>query len=292
MLASALRRFLLLEIAVYAVLAHAVFALGPALALAAAIGCCVGSRATFIGTTFLFAAAHHSPAPRLGAWRALLMALGEFAACCALFLVIQPFERLWMGGERLPRGRRVVLLVHGYGCNRGAWWWLRRRLEADGYAVATVSLEPLDAGIDAFVPLLHQRIEDACRDAGRARLQLVGHSMGGLVARAYLQRHGHLRVCRLVTLASPHGGSLLARFGLGANARQMRPGSPWLAALPPLPDGLRAIALRASHDNFVLPQDHQRLPGATDVELPGLGHLALLFSRRAARALGVALAAD
>ncbi|MDQ5942445.1 MAG: hypothetical protein QG572_1260, partial [Pseudomonadota bacterium] len=56
---------------------------------------------------------------------------------------------------------------------------------------------------------------------------------------------------------------------------------------PPVP----MVALRNSHDNFVMPQDSQRFPGARDVELPALGHLAVLFSARAAEALLEALRA-
>lgn len=62
-------------------------------------------------------------------------------------------------------------------------------------------------------------------------LLLVGHSMGGLVARAYLRRYGELRVARLITLGTPHRGSLLAHLGIGRNARQMEPGSVWLREL-------------------------------------------------------------
>jgi len=46
-----------------------------------------------------------------------------------------------------------------------------------------------------------------------------------------------------------------------------------------------ALAIDTPHDNFVMPQDNQRLPGALDLELDGLGHLACLFSRRTASEL-------
>ena len=94
--------------------------------------------------------------------------------------------------------------------------------------------------------------------------------MGGLAARAYLRQHGGERVEQLITLATPRAGSTLARLGIGANARQMEAGSLWLGALGPLPGGLAAVSVRNSHDNFVMPQDNQRLDGARDVELPAL----------------------
>jgi pimeloyl-ACP methyl ester carboxylesterase len=77
----------------------------------------------------------------------------ECLALLAQFMVIAPFERWWMGADTvrpLPAGRLPVLLVHGYLCNRGLWWWLRRGLRADHIEVATLNLEPPLAGIDHF----------------------------------------------------------------------------------------------------------------------------------------------
>ena len=72
------------------------------------------------------------------------------------------------------------------------------------------------------------RIDDVLAQTGADKLVLVGHSMGGLVCRDYLAIHGGDKVDRLITLATPHQGSQLAALGLGANAREMEPGSGWL----------------------------------------------------------------
>lgn len=289
MLAAALRLFLLFELTLYVVLAYGAFDFPLSQAVMAALAWFIGGRCGFVSFTYLVAIAHHSPAPRIGPLSALRMYIGELSAFLVLFVLIQPFERLWMGGDRLVRGRPLVLLVHGYGCNRGAWWWLRRQLEAAGYSVATVNLEPPYTDIENYVPQLQRRIEEACAEAGCHQLQLVVHSMGGLVARAYLRKHGSSRLAGLVTLASPHAGSELSRYGIGPNARQMTPGSSWLASLAAQRLDLPVVALRNCHDNYVMPQDNQRLSGGDDVELPALGHLAMLFSPRVATALGAAL---
>jgi triacylglycerol lipase len=286
MLAPALRFLLLIELAIYMVMAMQVFDLAVVPAMVATLAVLLGQRAGIIATTYAVAVAHHSPAPPLGWRRAVCMVFAEYFAFLRLFLVILPWERFWMGADRLPpHGGRLLLLIHGYGCNRASWWWLRRRLEAAGFSVATVNLEPVYTSIDDYVATLDARIEAACRAACCDRLTLIGHSMGGLAARAYLQRHGTARVEQLLTLATPHSGSVLARMGMGANARQMEPGSPWLKSLWSHAPDLPMVALRCSHDNFVMPQDNQRFPGALDIELPGLGHLAMLFSDHTEKAL-------
>lgn len=290
MLAAALRLFLLIELAGYAVVAVRFFELPLAQGLGAALALMIGARAGMVGFTYAFASTQQSRVPAIGAFGALCMMLGEWLAFLLLFMLIQPFERIWLGRDRLSAGRPVVLLIHGYGCNRGTWWWLRRRLEAAGFVVATINLEPPYDGIEHFVTQLDRRIESICAETGRERLLLVGHSMGGLVARAYLARFGSGRVRRLVTLATPHAGSKLAFLGIGRNARQMEPTSVWLKELWRDRPDIPMVSVRNSHDNFVVPQDSQRYPSAQDVELPGLGHLAMLFSPRTLHALLAALA--
>jgi hypothetical protein len=113
-----------------------------------------------------------------------------------------------------PGARPPVLLVHGYGCSRAAWWWLRRRLEGAGWTVATISLEPIYGSIDDYVEPLARRIDAVLAETGAERLLLVGHSMGGLVARAYLQRYG--------ARGSPAGDSRNAAPGQPHRAHRFR----------------------------------------------------------------------
>ena len=226
-----------------------------------------------------------TPVQRLRCGPAIAMFGAEYASFIANFVLISPFERWWMGGDRLrpTDGRPPLLLIHGYGCSRAAWWWKRRRLEAAGWSVVTINLEPLYTSIDNYVEPLARRIDEVLAQTGAAQLILIGHSMGGLVARAYLNRHGAAQVSRLVTLGTPHGGSELARFGLGENARQMRPGNAWLASLGAPP--VDTLIIYSAHDNYVLPASCLELPGAQRCVLERLGHLSMLFSPRVSQAL-------
>lgn len=253
----------------------------------------LGVRLAAVAVTFGFGWVYRTPRSaqqRIGTLAAVRMFVEEYLAFLVLFLLIQPFERGFMGAERtgwVRPGATPVLLVHGYGCNRGAWWWLRPRLERAGLSVATVNLEPMFGSIDQYVEPLRRRIDALCAETGAARIVLVAHSMGGLACRAFLAVHGVDRTAKLITLGSPHQGSAIARIGLGRNARQMEAGSAWLQALnsKPVPKGLQAVAIYSVHDNFVMPPDAQRLAGADNRPLSGLGHFSLLFSPRIRDAL-------
>jgi triacylglycerol lipase len=222
------------------------------------------------------------PRDRRDAAAALLRSFpSETAAAGAAFLVFQPFERWWMGRENSDPSpdRPVVLLVHGYCCNRGLWIRMRKRLEQHGFRVATVNLEPPFERIEVLAEQLHRAVEALVARTGIDRLILVGHSMGGLVGRSYLATYGAGRVTRLVTLGTPHQGTLLARFGPGRCARQMRPGSDFLRKLADAEKlEIPVLTIWSKADELILPPESSRLAGAEERVLPDVGHMALVLS--------------
>jgi triacylglycerol esterase/lipase EstA (alpha/beta hydrolase family) len=170
-----------------------------------------------------------------------------------------------------------VLLVHGYGCNGGFWAARGALLRRERISHDTVDLEPVTAPLDDYVDQVERAVQRLLAATGAPRLVIVGHSMGGLVARAWLRRHGAAHVARIVTVGTPHHGTGLAAMGIGANARQMRQDAGWLAQLAQ--DDARHRALITSiwswHDNIVAPQTSCRLPGARNIAFSGIGHVAL-----------------
>ena len=288
MLARSFALALLLEVAFFVGLAVHGFDASPATAGAFALAGVLVLRALLIGVIYALARRWSAAVPHLSLGQRLRMVLAEYAAHVLTFVVIFPLERWWMAPDRLrsaapqgdPQRRTPVLLVHGYCCSRASWWWLRRRLETAGWTVATITLEPVYAAIDSYVEPLAHRIDAVLDETGASQLVLVGHSMGGLVARAYLQRFGDARVKRLITLGTPHQGSRLAELGLGENGRQMRPGSRWLESLAWPPAKVGPLVIYSPHDEFVTPQHLLRLPLGKHEEIAGLGHLAMLYSPR------------
>ena len=299
MLAIVLRVLIGLEIVLYVSLAVHFLDASPLGAGVLAIAALLLVRLAITLTTYGFAWKYQAidqeieqkTAARLGVARTLCMIFAEWGAFVANFVVLSPFEKLWMGPDRLRPSveRPPLLLVHGYGCSRAAWGWLRHRLEARGWVVATINLEPIYTDIEHYIEPLARRIDEVLASTGAARLTLVGHSMGGLVVRAYLRRYSAEKVFRVVTLGTPYGGSELARIGFGANGRQMVPGNDWLTRLAEDAVRVETTTLYSPHDNYVMPQTNLILPGAPHRALDGLGHLAMLYSPRVADALFDAL---
>jgi triacylglycerol lipase len=83
-----------------------------------------------------------------------------------------------------------------------------------------------------------------------------------------------------MTLASPHHGTSIARYGIGLSAREMEPDSAWIQSLQLSKPQVPMLSIWSLADNFVAPQISSRLAGARDIMLPALGHLTELLSPR------------
>jgi triacylglycerol lipase len=206
------------------------------------------------------------------AWRS------EVLSAPAVFWWHQPF-RCWRWPDHLPAhagGRRGLLLVHGYICNRGVWNpWLERLTALDVPFVA-VNLEPVFGSIDDYV----QVIEDGMRRLEAATGMppvVVAHSMGGLALRCWWQEAGgDSRVHHAITLGSPHQGTRLARLAFSRNGRQVQVGSPWLRDLAAREGegfGARFTCYFGHCDNIVFPASSALLPAAHCVHLSAVAHV-------------------
>jgi triacylglycerol esterase/lipase EstA (alpha/beta hydrolase family) len=249
-------------------------------ALLAGIGAVVLVRLAINMNNFVMAARAASDTPpeyRLGPAARLRMLAEEFRASMLVtsWHVPRGCARMTVhrDGKRVP-----VLLVHGYGCNSGYWAHLEPLLDRERISHASIDLEPVAGSIDDYVPLIEARVQALCAATGAARIAIVAHSMGGLAARAWMRSYGSVRVAKLITLGTPHHGTVLANLGPGANAVQMRRDSAWLrdlAAGETRDDRARIVSIYTHHDNIVAPQDSSILPGARNVAFGGVGHVAL-----------------
>ncbi len=208
--------------------------------------------------------------------------LAESCLAPRVFFWRQPFR--WRAlPDRLPRnGRRGVVLIHGFLCNRGFWIPWLRELQRRDRAYIALSLEPVFGSIDNYAQAIDAAIDRIASVTGHAPL-LVCHSMGGLAARAWLRDADASRVHRIVTIGTPHDGTWLARFGLSANGRQMRPGAQWLAQIAGKPGRVHQVAFTCWYsncDNMIFHTATATLPGADNRLAAGLAHVQMAFDRR------------
>lgn len=192
-----------------------------------------------------------------------------------------------------------VLLVHGYGHNQSGWWVLDRHLRRAGFtSVHRLNYLPLGSGVAQLGDRLAARVDEIRAFSGADRIHVVGHSLGGVLLRWYVQELGGDRhVSSAITLGSPHEGTVVAYLWPERTARDLRPGSPLISRLHAgaQASAVRWTALYSDADLLVRPTASGRLRApelaATNIEVRGLGHLSLLVASRVLRAVTAQLEA-
>ncbi|MFF4900308.1 esterase/lipase family protein [Streptomyces sp. NPDC001068] len=189
------------------------------------------------------------------------------------------------GTALLPvRTAPPVVLLHGFIDNRSVFVLLRRALaQHGGQRVESLNYSPLTCDIRTAAGLLGRHVEEICQRTGSRRVDIVGHSLGGLIARYYVQRlGGDYRVRTLVTLGTPHSGTRVVPLAdAHPIVRQMRPGSVVMEELSQPAPGCRTrfVGFWSDLDSMMDPVEAARIEHpdlmATNVQVTGIGHLAL-----------------
>jgi pimeloyl-ACP methyl ester carboxylesterase len=184
--------------------------------------------------------------------------------------------------EVVPRalpGEDVVVLVHGFFASAGVFRPLRARLEREtGARVATFTHAP-GVGIRRIARRLARLVDQF--PVG-TRITVVGHSLGGIVARWYVQElGGHERVAQTISLASPFGGIDVPPLLVGADLHEQS------ALLRRLRErahvsGVPHTSIVGEEDTVVVGVETASLGFGEVVVLPRRGHNALLFCDRVA----------
>jgi pimeloyl-ACP methyl ester carboxylesterase len=182
-----------------------------------------------------------------------------------------------------------VLLIHGYLATRGSLHLLERHLTQRGHVVMSFKFGPINLGdIRDSAGLVARKVESIIAQTGVPQVDIVGHSMGGLVGLYYVKRlGGRHRVRRLMLLGTPANGTWSALLGLftaplGLASLQLLPGSPFLRELgeTPLPPGVEVLSIGALRD-WLAPVASTVLEGVRHISLP-TGHSGLLVDEHVA----------
>ena len=176
-----------------------------------------------------------------------------------------------------------IVLIHGIVDNHTIFALLRRHLLRRGFGrVRTFSYSPITVDVRRTAERLGAEIEQLCEESGYERIHVIGHSLGGLIARYYVQRlGGDERVHTCVTLGSPHQGTQTARLLPWPLVRQLRPSSDLMAELDEPAPGCRTrfLVFYSDVDQLIVPQRRARIDHpdlhARNVRIRGVGHLSL-----------------
>jgi triacylglycerol lipase len=203
---------------------------------------------------------------------------GELLAFAASSL-LYPFG-VSASRRRTPRmaKQRTTVLVHGYLGNRSSFFPLALYLKASGSAPVLSFSYSAANGIERAALELRDSLRGRVRGG---RIDLVCHSLGGLIAIAWLQLLGGARrVDRCIMLGTPMSGTYNAYWLTSRVGRELRPGSPLLRRLEATrgaASSVRFSSIVAGSDNIVIPRVFSAAHGEL-IHVADLGHMGLLFS--------------
>ncbi|HUR90089.1 MAG TPA: alpha/beta fold hydrolase [Ramlibacter sp.] len=204
---------------------------------------------------------------------------GETVTTPRVFFWRQPFR--WNAEpDQLTAtpGKRGIVFVHGFVCNRGFWNPWMRKLRASGHPFIAVNLEPVFGSIESYVAIVDGAVARVTQSAGGLPPMVVCHSMGGLAARAWLRaKGGAVRVHHVVTIGTPHRGTWLGRFSHTRNGREMRLEGKWVTQLAQESARVPFTCWYSNCDNIVFPASTATLPGADNRLVRGIAHVELAF---------------
>ncbi len=210
---------------------------------------------------------------------------------------LPPLQRGLLLGDVVAAGT-PILLVHGLVDNRSVFTVLRRALRRRGFGrVLTLNYSPFTSDVRTAAAQLAALVEKTCEATGHERVHFVGHSLGGVVARYYVQvMGGDARVHTLCTLGSPHSGTWAAHLLPSRLVRQLRPGSALLAQLAAPAPGCRTrfVAFWSDLDQLIVPTSSARVDhpdlAARNVLVRGVGHMSLPIDGRVVHTIATLLA--
>ena len=221
----------------------------------------------------------------------LWMLKGIMSSICGSVVMVALFplgfmKRLWVPSPDTQKDGPVVVLVHGVYHNASAWVYYRWNLKRKGYnRIYAFSFGSRKNSFDDVYEKFEtwmRRVQSECPGED---LVMVGHSLGGLLAKTYAGRldeaHASL-VRRVITLGTPFMGSKMAVFGFGALAKSLQYQGTLVRELgkyqPSTP--LPCVAFYSPVDNLVLPTASLLPPAGWEHEqtIP-MGHTAALYHK-------------
>ena len=190
------------------------------------------------------------------------------------------------------RGKRPILLVHGYLHSRFIWLYLGRELQKKGFGpIFTINLGYPFHSIEVFAQKMKEKVKEIENKTKRKDLILIGHSMGGLVS-AYFALHVAKKntVTDVISMATPFHGTKATPFGIGHCVKEMERHSSFVEHLSQnilKEKKIHFYYIAAKRDHIVIPYFSALIGKDKEKQcvLQDVGHSSLLFSKKVSEKL-------
>lgn len=179
-----------------------------------------------------------------------------------------------------PDGHPPLIFVHGLGGGRGDFLLMAQYLRLKGRKRHYKIKFQKGQSIHQMAGALARFVREVTKVTKQKKVDLVAHSLGGLVARAAVIEHGmQMSVKTLITLGSPHRGTHPARYLHSKIIKDLRPESAYLKGLNKKrwPKRVKGFAFWSRNDLFILPPESGIGDGMKAVEMTPFTHYSYLI---------------
>ncbi len=207
----------------------------------------------------------------------------------------------WWSRDIEDTNQDIVVLLHGLGRSNAAMWLLAARIRNAGYQVEQVGYSSLNKTPEEIIENISQQI-NVCCTRHRRTVHFVGHSLGGLLIRAYLQENKLEHLGRVVLVGTPNQGTeivdnmrdncLMQLLGPTANAlgtddtslpKQLEPPYYPVGVIAGYYDSDSNDGILPGRDDGLVPVESTKLEGMTDFIEIESGHSMMRYSKDVAK---------
>ena len=170
-----------------------------------------------------------------------------------------------------------IILIPGYHMNRWSLLPLQYYLYRCGFEnIWAINNPILKDDILIFADHLHEKVEQYYEHCGHEPIMLIGHSMGGLISRHYMEKYGTDKIKGQISFGTPYRGTKAYRLGRGRQGRQFKPGSEVcnITTAPSVPH----LIIWSKKDWVVVPSVNGHLDDSNEMVITDAGHLGMLVS--------------
>ncbi|MES9973889.1 MAG: alpha/beta hydrolase [Candidatus Thiodiazotropha sp.] len=229
----------------------------------------------------------------------LLLSVTAFLSAAMLSFALAAND--WRSKGEETTNQDIVVLLHGLGRSNTAMWLLAARIGNAGYQVEQVGYSSLNKAPEEIIGNISQQIDACCAEQDRT-VHFVGHSLGGLLIRAYLQENKLEYLGRVVLVGTPNQGTeivdnmrdncLMQLLGPTANAlgtddtslpKQLEPPYYPVGVIAGYYDSDSNDDLLPGRDDGLVPVESTKLEGMTDFIEIESGHSMMRYSKDVAK---------
>ncbi|MBO3117497.1 alpha/beta hydrolase [Winogradskyella sp. DF17] len=183
----------------------------------------------------------------------LYAVIKEMGLQCLIFFAF-PFEFIGSWRPYDAQTNKTAIILPGYTLTPIAYRKLFLMLRKHGVGYKIIRYKPFTGDLNLQVSTLNKVVSELVKKNPHHNITLIGHSMGGLIAKKAMTALEMEKNINLITLSTPHKGTKFGRFGFGVSSNQMIPNSSFINSITEF-EKSRRLNIFSNGDNLICPKE-------------------------------------